>query len=480
MRQTDQTSGGLDLAHRYGLAHGIGSDRYWADLSGLYRAGWAEQAVRPAPGRKAVYRLCLRMDAIPADLPEDLTRALRPWALPEPADVHEDSVYGRLTGRRAVPMQHGVLQLVEGVTAYEMAAAVQTAPRWEHPADSAEAEVAARIRETSKALPQEDRVALEPAYAVAADEPQTSLAERLSVQWAGVAKRLPYTRGVSQLCGLLSADRTGLVTYDEMAKTTTTPSAAPGKKPRRAVAADLSSAVEWVVRRAWASWRAQLGYREVILPKPSDESASRSLTGSKWGDLQRVVGIALRRGATPTQLVELMTSNLIKRDQWGHETWRVTSVSQLAAHRLWRWINAHPDAPHYTRRPTVAQAAHVTAWDNPTPAELAARLARARQAQDAQRTRIEALALEAEARAAARQRRRDAERAELADRWGLDRYAQPAQEPAARRDEVEAERLSAVRRRARAKVDPGDRSRAAAIERARAERRERRRREGWA
>ncbi|MFE6625184.1 hypothetical protein [Streptomyces sp. NPDC057740] len=96
---------------------------------------------------------------------------------------------------------------------------------------------------------------------------------------------------------------------------------------------------------------------------------------------------------------------------------------------------------------------------------------------DAQRARIEALAVEAEARAEARRKRQKAERAELADRWGLDRYAQPAEDPAARREEVE--RLSAQRRRARAQADPFDRGRAAAIERARAEKRERRRREGW-
>ncbi|MGW9596266.1 hypothetical protein ACWHLZ_38985 [Streptomyces chartreusis] len=123
------------------------------------------------------------------------------------------------------------------------------------------------------------------------------------------------------------------------------------------------------------------------------------------------------------------------------------------------------------------QAAHVTAWDYPTPAEERARLARARRSQKAQRAGIEALAIEAEARADARRRRQETERAELADRWGLDRYAQLAAGPAAYRDEVE--RLSAQRRRARAKVDPGDRSRAAAIERARAEKRDRRRVEGW-
>jgi hypothetical protein len=148
---TDRVDGGLALAERYACVHDIGEDRYWDDLKGVFRAGFAEQVVRPAPGRRAVYALCLRADAIPADLPEDLMRELRVWDLPEAQDPDEDAAYGRLTSRKAVPVEPWVIVPANPETR-RLAAEFAAAPRWEHPAGSKAAQVAGTIREGSKRL----------------------------------------------------------------------------------------------------------------------------------------------------------------------------------------------------------------------------------------------------------------------------------------------------------------------------------------
>ncbi|NED01510.1 hypothetical protein G3I55_07550, partial [Streptomyces sp. SID6648] len=71
---TTQVDGGVALSERYAYEFKVGTDRYWDDLKGLCRLGFAEQVQKPAPGRRAVYALVLRADAIPSDLPEDLMR----------------------------------------------------------------------------------------------------------------------------------------------------------------------------------------------------------------------------------------------------------------------------------------------------------------------------------------------------------------------------------------------------------------------
>lgn len=55
---TGRTDGGMTLAARYAWQVGVGEDRFWDDLKGLYRYGFAARVVAPAPGRRAVYASC--------------------------------------------------------------------------------------------------------------------------------------------------------------------------------------------------------------------------------------------------------------------------------------------------------------------------------------------------------------------------------------------------------------------------------------
>ncbi|MEU5959246.1 hypothetical protein [Streptomyces sp. NPDC047525] len=448
MRQTDQTSGGMDLARRYALAHGVGDDRFWTDLKGLYQGGWAEQVVKPAPGRRAAYALCLRADAIPQDLPEDLARALRVWALPEPVDAHEDTAHGRLTGRQAVPVER-IPVPARTETVRELAGL----PRWEHPAGSKAAAVAGTIRESGRILPPEARPRDLRCFAVATPTPGEAVEERVRSRIGADGKTSPsYARGF-QLSGLSSADRRGLSWFESMETTKTTPSAAPTRSLLDLLPQDLTADAAGVRRRVWHSWRAQLGHGEVILTQPDPEAASRSLTGSAWDDLLHVIAVALRRGATPALLIELLTTNIVRHDQWGKVTWKASNVGRLAAHRLWTWINAHPNAPQYTPRTTRPQASHVTAWDDSTDAEIAARLERKRRAQ---------------ADRGASLLRAEAERAQLTERWQLRRWAQ----------EPETAQREALYPAAPAPASSPQSTHAAALARSRAEKLARRRAKG--
>ncbi len=460
MRHSDQTSGGMDLAHRYGLAHDVGPDRFWSDLVGLYRSGWAEQVVKPAPGRKAVYALCLRTDAIPHELPEDLARALKVWELPEPVDAHEDAAYGRLTCRRPAPVQRVVVPVRE-----ETFGAMASLPRWEHPAGSKAALVATRIRETGRALPEDRRPSDLRCFAVADPDRARAIEQRMQTLMGNGKTSPSYAKGFSP-SGLLSPESTGLSWDKDMEKTKTTPPAAPTRKPLDPLSADLSSAAGRIRKRVWHSWRAQLGHSQVLLPQPAPEAASRSMTGSAWEDLHRTVAIALRRGGTESQLVELLTSNIVRHDAWGQVTDRAVDLGRLAGWRLWKFINERPDAVTYGygRRRQVPEAAHVTAWDNPSDAELRERIAKAQAARAAIEARQAALA--------ARTAHAEAERAELQSRWGLRRWAQQPE------DVHLAEQAEQARTVGPRDPSEAERVHAAAVALARAEKRARRRRTG--
>ncbi|MFD7057204.1 hypothetical protein ACFWBS_55955 [Streptomyces mirabilis] len=141
---TEQVDGGVALSERYAWQFEVGTDRFWDDLKGLKAYGLAERVVSPAPGRRAVYALCLRADAIPSDLPEDLMRELRVWDLPEAEDEFEDAAYGHLSDRPA-PVEPFVVR-GENKETQQLITELAAAPRWEHPADSPAAAVAQTIR----------------------------------------------------------------------------------------------------------------------------------------------------------------------------------------------------------------------------------------------------------------------------------------------------------------------------------------------
>jgi hypothetical protein len=473
---TGRTDGGMTLAARYAWQFGVGEDRFWDDLKGLYRYGFAARVVAPAPGRRAVYALVLRADAILQDLPDDLAQQLKVWDLPEFEDPYEDARYGHLTDDAGAAVLSGEPAVV---TVDERGAAeLDAAPRWEHPVDSPAAAAAEAIRSSAKALgndagPQDLRC-----WAVADRDRAEALNQRLITN----GKTSPLNaREVSPLSGVLSTGSRGLSWSNEMGQTKTTPSAAPGKKPAFLFGDDPSAVADRVLKRAWHAWRAQLGHGKVLLPSGHWDELGRWHRASAWTDLQRTVRIALRR-STESELVEVLSGSVHGVDD----------VGRLAAWRLWQLINARKNAHGYggRRRRTVVPADHVTRWDHlPTavaerarimatqasPADLRNRQAELRE----QERRREAARIAAEAELA-----REAERAELTGRWGLNRYA------AARRPEPEQPRRWASREpehvhdeqmEDRRRLDmPLTRSQAeeshrAALARARAEKRDRRR-----
>lgn len=467
---TGRTDGGMTLAARYAWQFGVGEDRFWDDLKGLYRYGFAARVVAPAPGRRAVYALVLRTDAIPRDLPDDLAQRLKVWDLPEFEDPHEDAQYGRLTDAAAVLSDPPTVVSVDEGTASELAAA----PRWEHPANSPAALAAEAIRRSAMAVgkqagPQDLRC-----WAVADRDRAQALTQRLMTN--GKASPL-NARDVSPLSGLFSTGSRGLSWANKMGQTKTTPSAAPGKGFPFLSGDDPDAVADRVLRHAWRAWRVQLGHGKVLLPSGHWDELGRWHSGSAWSDLQRTVRIALRR-STEGELVDLLSSSVAGVDD----------VGRLAGWRLWRLINARREAHGYGgRQRTVALADHVTRWDNvatavterartmaasPALVDLEDREAELRE----QERRREAARLAAEAELA-----REAKRAELASRWGLNRYAPgPQQDPprrwAAREPEYVHEEQTAKRRRidmppASSMAEDTHR---AAVERARAERRRRR------
>lgn len=214
------------------------------------------------------------------------------------------------------------------------------------------------------------------------------------------------------------------------------------------------------------------------MPSGRWDELGRWQAASAWTDLQRTVRIALRR-ATEYEVVELLSGSVAGVDD----------VGRLAAWRLWRLINDRRNAHGYGgRRSPVAQADHVTRWDHvPTavaerarltatpaaPADLHDRQAERRE----QERRREAARLAAEAELA-----REAERTELTGRWGLDRYApRPQQEQSRRWAAREPEHLHEEQMEDRRRLDmpltrsSNEETYRAALARARAEKRARRR-----
>lgn len=467
---TDQVDGGVALSERYAYVHEVGTDRFWDDLKGLYRAGFAERVVAPAPGRRAVYALCLRADAIPADLPEDLMRALHVWDLPEFEEPHEDAAYGRLITRQAPVVEPMVVKAGDVESAKKLAA-VAASPRWQHPAGSKAADVAVAIREDAKRLERLGVKGMTPdlrCTAVADRDRAAEMTARIHRMMALEVDGKPsplYARGFSQLVGFTSTGSSGLAPSNGIEKTKTTPSAAPGKRAGEAFGDDLSAVARSVMRRVWHSWRVQLGRDVVFLPSVAPEGLSRSITGDAWSDLHHTVEIALRR-STESELVELLTSNVIRRNEWGEVVFRAENLGRLAGWRLWRLINARKNAHGYGRRREVKVAAHVEAWDKATSRERDLIRARTEHARALQQRRQEARVEQALA-----------ERAERRERWGLHRFEQPEirnAEPEPRRWTQQPEQVHAEEQAERQHIElpalrSEDASYRAAVARARAE-----------
>jgi hypothetical protein len=387
---TDQVDGGMSLAERYAYVHDVGEDRYWDDLKGVFRAGFAEQVVRPAPGRRAVYALCLRADAIPNDLPEDVTLELRVWDLPEAEDPYEDARYGRLADAPAVLSGEPVVGKPADPKADPEALAAQLSvdARWEHPVGSRAAAVAASIYTSAKAAGAAGTPDLR--CAVVAGPDRAAAMEARVQQLLADGKAFPlYAKAGFPLSGSVSTGSRGLGKLKEMgqAKARTTPSAAPGKAIPFGGGDHPAAVADRVLRRAWHAWRAELGHRRVILSGGTWDELGRWHSGSAWSDLHRAVRIALRR-STESELVEVLSASVAGADD----------VARLAAWRLWRLVNSRQDAHGYGRRREVPQAAHVTKWDQAGPAErdriraeleenraTAERLEQARREQAAQR-----------------------------------------------------------------------------------------------
>ncbi|MBV9026416.1 MAG: hypothetical protein JO362_22085 [Streptomycetaceae bacterium] len=454
---TEETDGGMKLAEEYAERHQLHAKAFWEDWAGLRTAGLAERVVAPAPGRHAVYALCLRTESIPHGLPEDLARQLRVWALPEeePAE-EEDTLYGRLSeavdpASWAEPVTHEVTE--------RQAATLAAMPRWEHPDGSPAAEAASELRKAAARLPEEERPR-EWIRSSAIAKPATT--DRLD-QWLELAaytqpETSPLYREGSQLSGFgFSAGSKGFRPSKNIEETKTTPSAAARRRGLVPSGDPLPAVADRVMRRAWAAWRRQLGRDKVILPVGAGSPFTERHSGSSWDDLHRTVGIALRRGATESELVELITHN-IPAD--------IGDVSRLVGWRLWRLINARTDALPYRKPPAVKIAAHVTTWDEASPA------ARMRMRADSRAAEPEvpgtpnplAEAARAKAREEAERRRAQAEaerRARYA-RWGIS--VQPIREPEHVMQAI-ADELNPPR--------TGEDARAAALDKARREKRER-------
>ncbi|MFE2749589.1 hypothetical protein ACFXKX_35615 [Streptomyces scopuliridis] len=461
---TEQVDGGVTLSERYAYVHEVGTDRFWDDLKGLYRLGFAERVQAPAPGRRAVYALCLRENAIPSDLPEDLMRELRVWDLPEAEDPYEDAAYGRLAARQAPAVEPMVVRS-ENPETKRLIAELAAAPRWEHPAGSKAALVAGTIREGFKRLGADapDLRCTAVADRDRAAEMTARIHRLMAVGVNGKASPL-YAKGFSQLVGSSSNGSSGLNPSNGIERTKTTPSAATGKRLGQAFGEDLGAVAMRVRRRVWHSWRAQLGRGVVFLPSGTPEELSRSITGAAWSDLLHTITVALRR-STESELVELLTGNIVRRNEWGEITFRADNLGRLAGWRLWRLINSRKNAHGYGRRREVQVATHVETWDEATSEERDRIRGRAERARELDKQRE-----------LARVEQRLAERAERRERWGLHRFEQPEARNWAR--EPEHVHQAQVAAEVEPRIDRPERQSAeathrAALARARAEKRAR-------
>lgn len=438
-RGTITLDGGMALAERYSCVHGLAPDAFWRDLRALRRRGYAEQLVRPCPGRTAVYALCLRLDAIPGDLPEDLTRALRLDRPPAPDRDDEGAYCGWMaTSGHAPPAERVTVDL-----APQAAAELAAAPRYAHPASSPAALAAAAITRSAQAVPAEDRPRDLRCLAVA--PPSSAPAEE---RHAGRSKTSPlYAKPLQDPSGFDHVSRD--LRWSKMVRTTQTtppPGAAAGKRAAQLPGGDDPRAVaEGILKAVWATWRRQLGFGRVILRSGGWNAAGGWQGASAWSDLVRTIAIALPRSSAG-EVTELLTGSMASAED----------VGRVAAARLWKLINSR-DKHHYRPRPTVSQAAHVTAWDEATPED------RARARATAPQPAVAEVRAWQRAEREQRQAEAEAQRARLYARWGIDprpfrepeRPTAPEQDNSTPRSAAESHRAALARARAEKRARRG-------------------------
>ena len=432
-RGYDDVDGGMQLAERYSEVHQLADDAFWVDLRRLRRLGLVERVVSPAPGRKAVYALCLRTDAIPQDLPEDLARVLQVWQLPdiEPEPAAEDARYGHLTASTIDMPELGEPVAVE--LTERQAANLAAAPRWHHPASSPAAPVAASLAQSIRALQlDEDRPDWRCA-AIAAPAPGAQVAQWFKAWLASTPETSPLYAMASDPCGSVSTGSWELASSKRMEKPQTTPSAAPAGSAWLPPGDDPRVVARRVMKAAWHAWRRELGHSKVILRSPRSEAAGE-VQGDPYADLLRTIVIALPR-SSEGELIEVLTGSVAS----------AADVGKVAASRLWRLINSRRTKHEYKRIPHVPEAEHVTWWDEATPDERARKreLSAApvppygtrNPAAEAARTRAAQARAEAERQREEQARQREqaaAKRAAQYARWGIN--PNPVRDP----EQVEA------------------------------------------
>ncbi|MFE7194479.1 hypothetical protein [Kitasatospora sp. NPDC057541] len=418
--------GGMELARRYADRHGLGLDAFWEDLRLVKAAGLAERVVAPAPGRVAVYALCLAPAAIPQQLPEDLTQQLQVWQLPDvESSGHEDTTVGRLTAGEAPAWTEPDAEPVVVELTSHQAADLQAAPRWEHPAGTPAAEAAVRLAEAMRRAAEEDRPRDVRCVATAAPKSTGDrLTDRLTVFTGVQPETSPlYARGVFPHVGCLSDGSKGLMSRNGMEQ---------AKRTRQRGAGlpwgggdDYHAVAQRVLQACWRSWRLQLGRGRKILPSGAWGADGEWLqdSGTQWADLHRVIVMALHR-STEQELVFLLTGGIRSAENLG----------RLAAWRLWKLINTRRDAHGYGPRPME----HIRIQnDDLDPAEIVRHAELSLQARqqpvprDDRAAAAHAASAAAKAEAARRAAEDEARRRAEYERWGIKR-AEVAAELAAR------------------------------------------------
>ncbi|MFF2751124.1 hypothetical protein ACFVVA_37010 [Kitasatospora sp. NPDC058048] len=456
----DHRDGGVELSERYAEVTGLGKAQFWADLHDVVRFGLAERVVAPAPGRKAVYALCLTPAAIPQQLPEDLTQQLRVWQLPDvESNGHEDTTVGHLTAGEAPAWTAPAAEPVVVELTRHQAADLEAAPRWEHPTGTPAAEAAVRLAEAMRRAAEEDRP--RDLRCIATRAPQ-STADRITSRLHELAAVEPetsplYARGVFPHVGFLSDGSRGLMSRNGMGQAQRTRQRGAGAPWGRGD--DYQVVAQRVLQACWRSWRIQLGRGRKILPSGTWGADGEWLQGpgSQWDDLRRVIVMALHR-STEQELVHLLTGGIRSADNLG----------RLAAWRLWRLINTRRNAHGHGPRPKE----HIRAErDDLSPAEIsrAGDLYLQAMAEPIPRDDRATAAHAAHAAAKARAERQAAEdeavRREQYERWGIKR-AEVAAELAAKRAELAASQAETAAEPRRSIAE----TQAAAVERARMER----------
>ena len=369
-----------DLSARYGREFGLAAGAFWADRLPLVEAGLIEQVCAPFEGQPAVYRVCVRLDRLPRDLPADLAAALGLEDLSDVlaaaaealetaaaarrghlADVPEGLPEWTVVSAAEVPRKLAPVKepsageeadetalraLAEQLAGSEFArllGALAADARWEHPQGSRAAQVAADIARAAAVTPQELRPADPRCVCIAP-------AHRLRTGTVSYTRK----RALSPF-GLFTQETLGPV-IERMESAERTPQRAAGAW--RGDGPSAVAAAEGVLGRAYAIWRDKLRSDQLIYRPAPGSAVCDEERARPWRDLRHAVVVALRR-STEDQLVAELT----------HDLHGVRDVARLAAGRCWTLTRArrvHTAMPDAAARPRRAPQI-----PNPAPACVA-------------------------------------------------------------------------------------------------------------